>query len=76
MKKKINYTNEPLGKLRIVSDFLPSPEKLAFKEENTKVTMMLSKSSIDFFKSTAKKHHTQYQKVIRNLLDFYTLQFR
>ena len=25
----------------------------------------------DFFKEEAKKHHTQYQKMIRNLLDLY-----
>ena len=76
MKKKINYTNEPLGKIRVVRDFLPPPEKLAFKEENTKVTMMLSKASLDFFKNVAKKHHTQYQKMIRTLLDSYVMQYR
>jgi len=26
MKSKIKYTDEPLGKLRIVDDFLPPPE--------------------------------------------------
>jgi hypothetical protein len=25
MKEKIRYTNEPLGKLRIIEDFLPPP---------------------------------------------------
>ena len=70
--KKIKYTDEPLGKLRIVDDFLPSPEDLVFKEENVKVTITLSKSSVDFFKKAAKKHHTQYQKMIRRLLDQYT----
>jgi hypothetical protein len=70
--KKIKYTDEPLGKLRIVDDFLPSPEDLVFKEENVKVTITLSKSSVDFFKKAAKKHHTQYQKMIRSLLDQYT----
>jgi hypothetical protein len=39
MKKKITYTKEPLGKLRVVRDFLPSPEKLTFKEERAAVTM-------------------------------------
>ena len=70
--KQIKYTNEPLGKLRIVDDFLPSPEDLIFKEENVKVTITLSKSSVDFFKKVAKKNHTQYQKMIRRLLDHYT----
>ena len=70
--KKIKYTDESLGKLQIVDDFLPSPEHLAYKEENIKVTITLSKSSVDFFKKAAKKHHTQYQKMIRSLLDQYT----
>jgi hypothetical protein len=71
MKAKIKYTDEPLGKLRIVDDFLPPPEDLLFKEENVKVTITLSKDSVDFFKNEAKKHNTQYQKMIRRLLDLY-----
>jgi len=71
MKKKIRYTDEYLGDLRIVDDFLPSPDELAFNEEQVKVTIGLSKNSVDFFKKQAKKHHTQYQKMIRRLLDIY-----
>ncbi len=71
IRKKIRYTDEPLGEVRIVDDFLPSPEELVFKEDNVKVTITLSKASIDFFKKEAKKHHTQYQKMIRRLLDVY-----
>jgi len=70
-KNKIKYTDEPLGEVRIIDDFLPSPEQLVFKEDNVKVTITLSKASIDFFKKEAKKHHTQYQKMIRSLLDIY-----
>ena len=71
MKKKIRYTDEPLDDLRVVEDFLPPPEDLAFKEEHVKVTISLSKSSVDFFKREAKKHHTPYQKMIRRLIDLY-----
>ena len=71
MRKKIKYSNEPLGNLQIIDDFLPSPEELTFKEDNVKITIALSKSSVDFFKREAKKHQTQYQKMIRRLLDFY-----
>ena len=74
MKAKVKYTTEPLGELRVVDDFLPPPEDLVLKEENVKVTMSLSKSSIDFFKVEAKKHHTSYQAMIRRLLDLYALQ--
>jgi predicted DNA binding CopG/RHH family protein len=72
MKKKIKYTNEPMGKVRIVSDFLPSPKDLVLKDETVKVTISLSKASVDFFKEEARKHKTQYQKMIRRLLDEYT----
>lgn len=72
MKAKINYTDEPLGNVEIVADTLPSPEDLAFKQETVKVTIALSKSSVDFFKREAKKHNTRYQQMIRRLLDAYT----
>ena len=72
MKKKIRYINEPIGEYRVVKDFLPSPENLVFKEQKVKVTIALSKASVDFFKKESKKHHTQYQTMIRRLLDCYT----
>ena len=59
--------DEPLGKTQVVTDFLPSPSELAFREEGVKVTLALSKKSIEFFKSEATKHHTQYQRMIRRL---------
>ena len=68
---KIKYTAEPLGRTQVVTDFLPSPSELAFREEGMKVTLALSKKSIEFFKSEATKHHTQYQRMIRRLLDSY-----
>jgi hypothetical protein len=71
MKRKITYTDEPLGDIEIVRDFLPPPEELAFREEGVKVTLALSKKSVDFFKQEATKHHTQYQRMIRRLLDVY-----
>ncbi len=72
MKRKIKYTDEPLGKLRLIKDFLPPPEELAFREEGVKVTMTLSKSSVDFFKRAAEKYHAPYQQMIRKLIDAYT----
>ncbi|MGA9033875.1 MAG: hypothetical protein WB402_15280 [Sulfuricaulis sp.] len=72
MKSKVKYTDEPMGKRRVVDDFLPAPEELVRKEDNVKITMALSKSSVDFFKAEAKKHHTSYQAMIRRLVDFYT----
>jgi len=72
MKPKIKYTDEPLGKVELIADMLPSPEELAFKEDTVKVTIALSKSSVDFFKREAKRRNTKYQQMIRRLLDAYT----
>lgn len=69
MSKTIQYSNEPIGDLKLIPDFLPSPEELALKQQNTKVTISLSTESVAYFKDTAKKHHMQYQKIIRQLLD-------
>ena len=71
MSKKIIYTDEPIGDVKVIKDFLPSPAELAFNEEAVKVTLALSKKSIDFFKSEAAKNHTQYQRMIRRLVDSY-----
>ena len=50
MKGKIKYTDEPIGKVKVIFDFLPSPEELALKEETVKVTIALSKASVEFLK--------------------------
>jgi predicted DNA binding CopG/RHH family protein len=71
MRKATKYTDEPLGKIRVINDFLPPPSELVFKEDTVKVTLGLSRRSVDFFKKQAKKHDTQYQKMIRRLLDLY-----
>lgn len=70
-KRKVKYTDGPIGKIKIVEDFLPKPKDLVLKEETTKITIALTKSSVDFFKSEAEKFHTNYQTMIRVLLDKY-----
>ena len=67
----IHYTNEPIGDIKIIADFLPSPSDLRLKNENTKITISLSKESVDYFKTAAAENHMQYQKMIRQLLDEY-----
>ena len=76
MSKQIRYSDEPIGNIKRVADFLPSPEELALKDEQTKITISLSAESVAFFKAAAKKHHTQYQKMIRQLLDEYVAQHK
>ncbi len=71
MKNKIRYTDEPMGDVRVMEDFLPTPEELALKDETVKITISLTKRSVDFFKKEAELHNTQYQRMIRTLLDEY-----
>lgn len=71
MSGKIRYTNEPIGDPKVVLDFLPPPEELAFREMDVKITITLSKKSVEFFKSEAAKADTQYQRMIRRLLGSY-----
>ncbi|PIV23019.1 MAG: CopG family transcriptional regulator [Deltaproteobacteria bacterium CG03_land_8_20_14_0_80_45_14] len=76
MKSKIKYTEEPMGKLRVVKDFLPPPGQLVLKKENVKVTISLNKSSVEFFKKEAQKHRISYQRMIRRVIDWYASQYR
>ena len=76
MKTKTKYAEEPMGELRIVKDFLPSPDQLVLKEDNVKVTLSLKKSSITFFKEQAKTQKTSYQKMIREVVDWYASHYQ
>ena len=71
MSKRITYTDEPMDGVRVIADFLPSPGELALREDTVKVTLQLTRSSVDFFKREAHLHHTPYQRMIRRLLDEY-----
>lgn len=73
MSKKMIYEEGPMDEVKVVTDFLPSPEELVFREETVKITIALSKTSVEFFKHEADKHHISYQKMIRRLLDEYAL---
>ncbi|MBU1094953.1 MAG: CopG family transcriptional regulator [Bacteroidetes bacterium] len=75
MKKKIKYSSEKIGEVEVIKGFLPKSEDLVFKEDTIKIKLNLSKASIKFFKEIARKHGSQYQKVIRNLLDSYTSHY-
>ena len=71
MKRNAKYTNEPLGRLEVVDDFLPPPDQLVLKDDGIKVTLSLSKRSVEFFKLHAQRSKVPYQKMIRSLLDSY-----
>ena len=76
MSRKTKYTAEPIGPIKVITDFLPSPDQLAFKEDSQKVTIGLSRRSIAVFKEAASQYGTPYQTMIRRLLDSYAETYK
>ena len=56
---------------RPLPDFLPPPERLVMAEDTVKVTLALSRDSVDFFKRQASRQGVPYQRMIRALVDAY-----
>ncbi|MBU4312738.1 MAG: CopG family transcriptional regulator [Candidatus Omnitrophica bacterium] len=75
MKKHKIDPDMPIGKMTRVKDFLPPPEELVFPQETVKITISLSRLSVEFFKQHAKKQHVKYQQMIRELLDKYVIKY-
>ena len=75
MSGRIKYTNERIGAVKVVPDFLPPPESLVFRDDGVKVTIALSRRSVEFFKREAALHGQPYQRMIRRLLDAYTMRY-
>ncbi|PKL17743.1 MAG: CopG family transcriptional regulator [Spirochaetae bacterium HGW-Spirochaetae-5] len=81
MKKKTTYKSAPADLTEAImlsesiDDFLPAPEFLIKKEENVKITISLSKSSVDFFKEKAKKAGVPYQTMIKTVIDKYSSHY-
>jgi predicted DNA binding CopG/RHH family protein len=69
--RTVRYTVGEIGRVRVIPDFLPAPADLVPREENVKVTLSLSRRSLDFFKREAKKRRVPYQRMIRALVDTY-----
>jgi predicted DNA binding CopG/RHH family protein len=78
MKRKDKYEKAPedireeLLSAKEVENVLPPPELLILKEETKKVTISLSKKSINFFKQISGETQIPYQQMIRKVLDTYT----
>lgn len=70
-----DYTDD-LGEMdgigdRPLPDFLPPPDQLLRREDTVKVTLALSRSSVEFFKRHAQGQGVPYQRMIRALIDAY-----
>jgi hypothetical protein len=75
MSRRTAEADFPIGKLTRIKDVLPPPERLVVPEDTVKVTLLLSKSSIRFFKQKAAEHRTKYQRMLRELVDRYAEEF-
>ena len=74
-----DYTDdqgEITGNLHRIADTLPTPDQLVPRDDTVKVTLALSRRSIEFFKEEAAKQHVPYQRMIRALVDEYTRRMR
>jgi predicted DNA binding CopG/RHH family protein len=69
--RTVRYTAGETGRFRVIEDFLPRPDELVPREDNVKVTLSLSRHSLDFFKREANKRRVPYQRMIRALVDAY-----
>ncbi len=71
MRKVIQYSYEPIGNIKLVTDILSPPKNRALKNQNTNITLLLSSESVEYFKDVTKKYHMQYQKIIRQSFEEY-----
>ncbi|GAB4433257.1 MAG: hypothetical protein OHK0011_16240 [Turneriella sp.] len=80
-KKSTRYDDAPrdiaegINSSEIIEDFLPRPDELVFKKETVKVTINLSKESVEFFKKRSRKYGVPYQRMINNLVDRYVERY-
>lgn len=81
MSNTVNYTDDPtdiaeaLENADIVSDFLPSPDKLVRRTEKEKITIAVDKRSLELYKRYAKTHNAKYQTMMNGVLDAYANKF-
>ena len=64
MNKKIKYTDEPMGELRVVKDFLPRPEAMKFKKEQV-LTLRLDERTINALKDVAHQKGLGVSTLVR-----------
>jgi uncharacterized protein (DUF4415 family) len=77
MMQKDKYSKAPvevdhaLDQAVRIPDFLPPPNELVEKREKEKITILLDKSNVDFFRQAASEQGVRYQTMINSLLSEY-----
>ena len=60
--RTVKYTAGEIGQLKVIDDSLPSPDALMAREDNVKVTLGLSRRSVEYFKRAAKTRRVPDQR--------------
>ena len=83
MKKKTKYSNKFSNEnkinarsLKIIKDFLPSPEDLFPKEEKVKITIEIDVETYQFFQKLALSLDKKYQPLMREILRQYARKYK
>ena len=58
--RAVKYSAGEIGRVKVIEDFLPPPDALVAREDNVKVTLGLSRRSVEYFKRAAKTRHVPY----------------
>ena len=74
-KSKTKSSDEPIGDLNRITDFLPPPQELLPQEEVIKITLTVDIDTIEIFKEMAGKHGTKYQRMMREVLKGYAKKY-
>ncbi|MFA5975803.1 MAG: BrnA antitoxin family protein [Elusimicrobiota bacterium] len=70
-KRRILDPDAPVGKLKIIPNFLPPPHELLPPGSKIKITIELDEECVDFFKEQARRHGGKYQRMMREILRLY-----
>lgn len=83
MKKKIKYSNKfatdqkiNSKDLKVIKDFLPSPDELFLKDEKVKITIEIDVETYQFFQKLALSFNKKYQPLMREILKQYARKYK
>ena len=83
MKKKIRYSNKfsnenkiSAKSLKVIKDFLPTPEELFPKDEKVKITIEIDVETYQFFQQLALSYDKKYQPLMREILRQYARNYK